>query len=462
MKEIKMEDIVNYCKQYGFIFQGSEIYGGLSNTWDYGPLGIELKENVRRAWWKKFIQESPYNYGIQSAILMNPKVWEATGHVANFTDPLIDCKKCKTRVRADKIVDAYLKEQQLNESSDGWSNEKLEDFISENSIPCPNCGACDFTPVRKFNLLFQTHQGVTEDAKSIVYLRPETAQGMFVNFKNVERSMRLKLPFGIGQTGKSFRNEITPGNFTFRTREFEQMELEFFCKPGTDLDWFGYYKNFCMDWLKSLGLESERLRFRDHSKEELSFYSVATTDIEFLYPHGWDELWGIADRTDYDLSTHKEHSGVDLTYIDPEDNTRYIPYCIEPALGLDRAILAFLCGAYKKEILENGEERELLSIHPALAPIKITILPLIKKYHSEKAMEIYSELCKYFMVSYDESGSIGKRYRRSDAIGTPFAITIDDNTLESDEVTLRDRDTMNQITIKISELKDYIQQRIEF
>ena len=462
MKEIKMEDIVNYCKQYGFIFQGSEIYGGLSNTWDYGPLGIELKENVRRAWWKKFIQESPYNYGIQSAILMNPKVWEATGHVANFTDPLIDCKKCKTRVRADKIVDAYLKEQQLNESSDGWSNEKLEEFISENSIPCPNCGACDFTPVRKFNLLFQTHQGVTEDAKSIVYLRPETAQGMFVNFKNVERSMRVKLPFGIGQTGKSFRNEITPGNFTFRTREFEQMELEFFCKPGTDLDWFGYYKNFCMDWLKSLGLESERLRFRDHSKEELSFYSVATTDIEFLYPHGWDELWGIADRTDYDLSTHKEHSGVDLTYIDPEDNTRYIPYCIEPALGLDRAILAFLCGAYKKEILENGEERELLSIHPALAPIKITILPLIKKYHSEKAMEIYSELCKYFMVSYDESGSIGKRYRRSDAIGTPFAITIDDNTLESDEVTLRDRDTMNQITIKISELKDYIQQRIEF
>ena len=462
MKEIKMEDIVNYCKQYGFIFQGSEIYGGLSNTWDYGPLGIELKENVRRAWWKKFIQESPYNYGIQSAILMNPKVWEATGHVANFTDPLIDCKKCKTRVRADKIVDAYLKEQQLNESSDGWSNEKLEEFISENSIPCPNCGACDFTPVRKFNLLFQTHQGVTEDAKSIVYLRPETAQGMFVNFKNVERSMRLKLPFGIGQTGKSFRNEITPGNFTFRTREFEQMELEFFCKPGTDLDWFGYYKNFCMDWLKSLGLESERLRFRDHSKEELSFYSVATTDIEFLYPHGWDELWGIADRTDYDLSTHKEHSGVDLTYIDPEDNTRYIPYCIEPALGLDRVILAFLCGAYKKEILENGEERELLSIHPALAPIKVTILPLIKKYHSEKAMEIYSELCKYFMVSYDESGSIGKRYRRSDAIGTPFAITIDDNTLESDEVTLRDRDTMNQITIKISELKDYIQQRIEF
>lgn len=462
MKEIKMEDIVNYCKQYGFIFQGSEIYGGLSNTWDYGPLGIELKENVRRAWWKKFIQESPYNYGIQSAILMNPKVWEATGHVANFTDPLIDCKKCKTRVRADKIVDAYLKEQQLNESSDGWSNEKLEEFISENSIPCPNCGACDFTPVRKFNLLFQTHQGVTEDAKSIVYLRPETAQGMFVNFKNVERSMRLKLPFGIGQTGKSFRNEITPGNFTFRTREFEQMELEFFCKPGTDLDWFGYYKNFCMDWLKSLGLESERLRFRDHSKEELSFYSVATTDIEFLYPHGWDELWGIADRTDYDLSTHKEHSGVDLTYIDPEDNTRYIPYCIEPALGLDRVILAFLCGAYKKEILENGEERELLSIHPALAPIKITILPLIKKYHSEKAMEIYSELCKYFMVSYDESGSIGKRYRRSDAIGTPFAITIDDNTLENDEVTLRDRDTMNQITIKISELKDYIQQRIEF
>ncbi len=458
MEKITMDDIVAFTKQYGFIFQGSEIYGGLSNTFDYGPLGIELKENVRRAWWKKFIQESPFNYGIQSAILMNPKVWEATGHVANFTDPLIDCKHCKMRIRADKLVNEYLKEG----NCDGWENEKLEKFIKDEKIPCPNCGKSEFTPVRKFNLLFETHQGVTEDAKSIVYLRPETAQGMFVNFKNVERSMRLKLPFGIGQTGKSFRNEITPGNFTFRTREFEQMELEFFCKPGTDLEWFGYYKNFCMDFLKSLGMKSDRLRFRDHSKEELAFYSVATTDIEYLYPMGWDELWGIADRTDYDLGVHQEKSGVDLTYLDPEDNTKYLPYVIEPALGLDRVILAFLCNAYEKEILDNGEEREVLKIHPYLAPIKAMITPLIKKVHKDKALEIYANLSKYFNVSYDEAGSIGKRYRRSDAVGTPFVITVDDETLNNDTVTIRNRDTMEQITLKVSELKDYIEKEIEF
>ncbi len=458
MEKITMDDIVAFTKQYGFIFQGSEIYGGLSNTFDYGPLGIELKENVRRAWWKKFIQESPFNYGIQSAILMNPKVWEATGHVANFTDPLIDCKHCKTRIRADKLINEYMQEG----NCDGWDNKKLEQYIKDEKIPCPNCGKSEFTPVRKFNLLFETHQGVTEDAKSIVYLRPETAQGMFVNFKNVERSMRLKLPFGIGQTGKSFRNEITPGNFTFRTREFEQMELEFFCKPGTDLEWFGYYKNFCMDFLKSLGMKSDRLRFRDHSKEELAFYSVATTDIEYLYPMGWDELWGIADRTDYDLGVHQEKSGMDLTYLDPEDNTKYLPYVIEPALGLDRVILAFLCNAYEKEILDNGEEREVLKIHPYLAPVKAMITPLIKKVHKDKALEIYANLAKYFNVSYDEAGSIGKRYRRSDAIGTPFVITVDDETLNNDTVTVRNRDTMEQITLKIDELKDYIEKEIEF
>lgn len=462
MKELKMEELVNYCKQYGFIFQGSEIYGGLSNTWDYGPLGIELKENVRRAWWKKFIQENPYNYGIQSAILMNPKVWEATGHVTNFSDPLMDCKKCKSRYRADKLVDEYLKKHNIEENADGWSNEELEGYIKEKGITCPNCGSTDFTPIRKFNTMFKTFQGVTEDAKDTVYLRPETAQGMFVNFLNVQRSMRLKLPFGIGQTGKSFRNEITPGNFTFRTREFEQMELEFFCKPGTDLEWFGFYKNFCMDWLKSLGIDADRLRFRDHEQAELAFYSVATTDIEFYYPHGWDELWGIADRTNFDLSTHKEHSGADLFYIDPETNERFIPYCIEPALGLDRVILAFLCNAYKKQILEGGEEREVLQIHPFLAPVKATVLPLIKKIHAEKANEVYATLCKDFMTSYDESGSIGKRYRRCDAVGTPFAITIDDETMENNIVTVRDRDTMEQVKMPISEVSAYIKSRIEF
>ena len=462
MEKLKMEEMVNYAKQYGFIFQGSEIYGGLSNTWDYGPLGIELKENVRKAWWKKFIQEHPFNYGLQSSILMNPKVWEATGHITNFSDPLMDCRKCKTRYRADKLINEYLITLEYDETADGWTNEELENFIKDKDISCPHCDATDFTPIRKFNTMFKTFQGVTEDAKDTIYLRPETAQGMFVNFNNVARSMRLKIPFGIGQTGKSFRNEITPGNFTFRTREFEQMELEFFCKPGTDLEWFGYYKNFCMDWLKELGIKKDNLRFRDHSKEELSFYSVATSDIEYLYPQGWDELWGIADRTDYDLKVHEEYSGVSMTYTDPETSEKYIPYCVEPALGLDRVILAFLCDAYKKEVLENNEEREVLSIHPFLAPVKVTILPLIKKLHSEKALEIYSNLCKEFNCLYDEAGSIGKRYRRSDAIGTPLAITIDDETINNKTVTIRDRDTMNQEKIQIDEITKYVNERVKY
>ena len=459
MEKLRMDDIVNYCKQNGFIFQGSEIYGGLSNTWDYGPLGRELKENVRRCWWKKFIQENPYNYGLDAAILMNPEVWVASGHVTNFNDPLIDCKKCKSRHRADKLIEEFTHGE---ETGDGWPNERIEKFIAENHIKCPKCEAEDFTPIRKFNLLFETHQGVTEDTKSKVYLRGETAQGIFVNFQNVQRSMRAKIPFGIGQTGKSFRNEITPGNFTFRTREFEQMELEFFCKPDTDLEWFDYWKKFCINWLQSLGIKEENLRYRDHAKEELSFYSKATTDIEFLFPMGWGELWGIADRTDYDLSVHMEHSKVDLRYLDPETNEKYIPYVIEPSLGLDRAILAFICNAYTKETLENGETREVLKIHPALAPVKATILPLIKKVHSEKAMELYNKLCKEFNVSYDETATIGKRYRRSDAIGTPFSITVDDNTINNNTVTIRYRDTMEQITLSIDEVTDYINKKISF
>ena len=459
MEKLTMEKLVNYCKQYGFIFQGSEIYGGLANTWDYGPLGRELKENVRRAWWKKFIQENPYNYGLDAAILMNPEVWVASGHVTNFNDPLIDCKKCKSRHRADKLIEEFTKGE---ETGDGWENEKIEKFISENHIACPKCGAEDFTPIRKFNLLFETNQGVTEDTKNKVYLRGETAQGIFVNFLNVQRTMRAKVPFGIGQTGKSFRNEITPGNFTFRTREFEQMELEFFCKPNTDLEWFNYWKNYCIDWLKSLGIKDENLRYRDHAKEELSFYSKATTDIEFLYPMGWGELWGIADRTDYDLSVHIEHSGADLRYLDPETNERYIPYVVEPSLGLDRTVLAFLCNAYENEELENGETREILRILPYLAPYKAAVLPLNKKYHSDKAREIYQALSKDFMIAYDETASIGKRYRRQDAIGTPYCITVDDETINNGTVTLRDRDTMQQVVLKIEEVRNYIEERIKF
>ena len=454
---VTMEMLVNYCKQYGYIFQGSEIYGGLSNTWDYGSLGVELKNNVRKMWWKKFIQENPYNYGLDSAILMNPEVWVASGHVASFADPLIDCKRCKTRHRADKLIEEFTDGA---ETGDGWDAEKLENYIKDKHIICPNCGACDFTPIRQFNLLFETHQGVTEDTKSKVYLRGETAQGIFVNFLNVQRSMRAKVPFGIGQTGKSFRNEITPGNFTFRTREFEQMELEFFCKPGTDLEWFGYYKNFCLEFLKDLGINKDNLRYRDHEKEELSFYSKATTDIEYKYPMGWGELWGIADRTDYDLGVHQEHSKQDLRYLDPVTNEKYLPYVIEPSVGLDRLVLALLADAYKEEVLEN-ENRLVLKIHPALAPYKVTILPLIKKHHSEKAMALYGDLAKDFMCTYDEAGSIGKRYRRSDAIGTPLCITIDDETLNNNTVTVRDRDTMEQITMDIKDLKAYIHERVD-
>jgi len=454
---MKMEELMNFCKQYGYIFQGSEIYGGLSNTFDYGPLGVELKNNIRKFWWKKFVQENPYNYGIDAAILMNPEVWVASGHVASFADPLIDCKRCKSRHRADKLIEEFTDGA---ETGDGWENEQLENYILEKHIVCPNCGSCEFTPIRKFNLLFETHQGVTEDTKSKIYLRGETAQGIFVNFLNVQRSMRAKVPFGICQTGKSFRNEITPGNFTFRTREFEQMEMEFFCKPGTDMEWFQFWKNSCLEFLKDLGLKKENLRYRDHAKEELSFYSKATTDIEYKYPFGWGELWGIANRTNYDLNTHMEHSKEDLRYLDPETNEKYLPFVVEPSVGLDRMALALLCDAYEKEICSE-EERLVLKINPVLAPIKVTILPLMKKFHSEEAMEIYGELSKDFMCSYDESGSIGKRYRRSDAIGTPYCVTIDDETLQNKTVTVRDRDTMEQIVLPIKELKNFLQERVK-
>ncbi len=458
MERLTMEKLVAYCKQYGFIFQGSEIYGGLANTWDYGPLGKELKENVKRCWWKRFIQENRYNYGLDAAILMNPEVWVASGHVASFADPLIDCKKCKTRHRADKLIEEFTNGK---ETGDGWSNEKLEAYIRDNNIVCPNCGKSDFTPIRQFNLLFETHMGVTDDAKNKVYLRGETAQGIFVNFNNVCRSMRAKVPFGIGQTGKSFRNEITPGNFIFRTREFEQMELEFFCKPGTDLEWFNYWKQYCLNFLEDLGLKAENLRYRDHEKEELCFYSKATTDVEYKYPMGWGELWGIADRTDYDLSVHEKHSKTDLKYLDPETNEKYLPYVIEPSVGVDRLLLAILVDAYHEEELEN-DTREVLKINPALAPYKVNVLPLAKKYHSEKANEVYNMLAKNFMTSYDESGSIGKRYRRADACGTPFCVTIDDETINNNTVTVRDRDTMEQVTLKLDELVDYIEERVRF
>ena len=454
-----MEELVNYCKQYGYIFQGSEIYGGLANSWDYGSLGVELKNNVRKAWWKKFIQENEYNFGLDAAIIMNPEVWVASGHVASFADPLIDCKACKARHRADKLIEEFTKGE---ETGDGWENEKLEKFIKDNNIACPKCGNHDFTPIRKFNLLFETHMGVTEDTKSTVYLRGETAQGIFVNFNNVQRTMRAKLPFGIGQTGKAFRNEITPGNFTFRTREFEQMELEFFCKPGTDLEWHKYWKEYCINFLDELGLSKENLRYRDHKPEELAFYSKATTDIEYMFPMGWGELWGIADRTDYDLGVHQEHSKTDMRYFDPETNEKYLPYVIEPSVGLDRLTLALINESYKNEELEDGTTREVFKIHPFLAPIKVTVLPLVKKIHGEKAQEIYRDLAKNFMVSYDESGNIGKRYRRADAIGTPFCLTVDDETINNGTVTLRDRDTMEQVTLKLEEVKDFIENKIKF
>ena len=458
-EKLTMEKLVNYCKQYGFIFQGSEIYGGLANTWDYGPLGRELKENVKKAWHKKFIQENKYNYGLDAAILMNPQTWVASGHVASFSDPLIDCKSCKTRHRADKLVEEFTEGK---ETGDGWSNEKLEEYIKDSGIKCPNCGKNDFTSIRQFNLLFETHMGVTEDSSSKVYLRGETAQGIFVNFANVQRAMRTKLPFGIGQIGKAFRNEITPGNFIFRTREFEQMELEFFCKPGTDLEWFDYWKSHCINFLYSLGITKENLRYRDHEKDELVFYSAATTDIEYKYPMGWGELWGIADRTDYDLTVHQNHSKADLRYLDPETNEKYTPYVIEPSVGVDRLLLAILSDAYKEEQIGENDTREVMKLHPAIAPYKVCVLPLAKKYHSQKAEEVYQELSKYFMVSYDETGSIGKRYRRCDAVGTPFCITIDDETINNNTVTIRDRDTMEQVTLKLDEVVKYIEEKIKF
>ncbi len=457
MNELTMEKMVNYCKQYGFIFQGSEIYGGLANTWDYGPLGKELKENIKRTWWRKFIQEKRNSYGLDAAILMNPNVWVASGHVASFSDPLIDCKSCKTRHRADKLIEEFTEGA---ETGDGWSNEKLESFIAENGVVCPTCGKGDFTSIRQFNLLFETSMGVTQDSSNKVYLRGETAQGIFVNFNNVQRSQRAKIPFGIGQIGKAFRNEITPGNFIFRTREFEQMEYEFFCKPGTDLEWFQYYKSECLSFLHSIGLKEENLRYRDHEKDELVFYSKATTDIEYKYPMGWGELWGIADRTDYDLGVHQEHSKVDMNYLDPVTNEKYLPYVIEPSVGVDRLFLAIVCDAYEEENLENGESREVMHLHPVLAPYKVAVLPLNKKYHSEKAEEIYQTLSKYFMTSYDETGSIGKRYRRADAIGTPYAITIDDETINNGTVTIRNRDTMEQEVMEVEDVVCYIEDKM--
>jgi len=460
--EKSMEKVVSLCKNRGIIYPGSEIYGGLANTWDYGPLGVEFKNNVKKAWWQKFVQQSKYNVGLDSAILMNPEVWVASGHVGSFSDPLIDCKECKSRFRADKLIEDFYFENNLGDINvDGWENEKVEELMKEKNICCPNCKKQNFTGIRRFNLMFKTFQGVTEDSKSEIYLRPETAQGIFVNFKNIARTSRKKVPFGIAQVGKSFRNEITPGNFTFRTREFEQMELEFFCKPGEDLEWYDYWKNYSFNWLLSLGMNEETLRLRDHEKEELSFYSKATCDIEFLFPFGWGELWGIADRTDYDLSRHIEVSGEDLRYIDPVTNEKYIPYCIEPSLGADRVALAFLCNAYDEEEIGEGDVRTVLRLHPALAPFKAAILPLTKKL-SEKSDEIYNELSKYFMIDTDVSGSIGKRYRRQDEIGTPFCITVDFDTLEDNCVTVRFRDTMEQERIKISELKDFIEKSLEF
>ena len=452
-----MDTIVNLCKARGYIYPGSEIYGGLANTWDYGPLGVELKNNVKKLWRKKFIQESKYNVGLDAAILMNPQTWVASGHVGGFSDPLIDCKECKTRHRADKLIEEWAHEQGKDMIADGMSDEEMIKFLDDNNIPCPNCGKHNFTSIRKFNLMFKTFQGVTEDAKAEIYLRPETAQGIFVNFKNVMRTTRKKLPMGIAQVGKAFRNEITPGNFTFRTREFEQMELEFFCKPGTDLEWHEYWKKFCEDWLLGLGMKKENIRLRDHSPEELVFYSKATTDIEYAFPFGWGELWGIAD----DLTNHMNMSKEDFTYLDPETNERYVPYCIEPSLGADRVALAFLCNSYDEEEIAEGDTRTVLHLHPALAPYKVAVLPLSKKL-SEKAEEVYTQLSKKFMCEYDETGSIGKRYRREDEIGTPYCVTVDFDTLEDNTVTVRDRDTMEQVRVNINDLEKWIEEKVEF
>ena len=458
-----MEKVVNLCKTRGFIFPGSEIYGGLANTWDYGPLGVELKNNVKKAWWKKFVQENKYNVGLDAAILMNPQTWVASGHLAGFSDPLMDCKECHERFRADKLIEDWVKENNysLEKGIDAFTHAEMKAFVEEHNIPCPTCGKHNFTDIRQFNLMFKTFQGVTEDSKNTVYLRPETAQGIFTNFVNVQRSQRRKVPFGIAQIGKSFRNEITPGNFIFRVREFEQMELEFFCKPGTDLEWFSYWRSFCHKWLLDIGLKDERIRLRDHSPEELCFYSKATTDFEFLFPFGWGELWGVADRTDYDLTQHQNVSKKDLSYFDSETGERYIPYVVEPSLGVERCVLAVLCNAYDEEAVGENDVRTVMRLHPALAPFKCAVLPLSKKL-GEKAMEIADNLSKYFPVDYDEAGSIGKRYRREDEIGTPFCITYDFDSETDNCVTIRDRDTMEQIRLPISEVASYIQSKIEF
>lgn len=463
MATVTMDKIVALCKNRGFIFAGSEIYGGLANSWDYGPLGVELKNNVKRAWWRKFVQESPYNVGMDSAILMNPETWVASGHLVNFNDPLMDCKSCKARFRADKLIEDYLNEYHIEGvHPDGWPNEQMQAYITEHHIACPECGKSEFTPIRKFNMMFKTFQGVNEDTANQIYLRPETAQGIFVNFKNVQRTTRRKMPFGIAQIGKSFRNEITPGNFIFRIREFEQMELEFFCEPGTELTWYAYWKDYCKNFLLSLGLKEVNLTMREHDKAELSHYSNGTTDIEYEFPFGRGELWGIASRTDFDLKAHSEHSGTALDYQDPFTNERFVPYCIEPSLGADRVLLAFLCDAYDEETLEDGDVRNILHLHPALAPFKASVFPLQKNKLGDKAKEVYSMLAKYFMVDYDETGAIGKRYRRADEIGTPYCITVDFDTLEDNTVTVRDRDTMAQERIAIDELVKYIEEKLVF
>ena len=463
--EKSMEKIIALAKNRGFIYPGSEIYGGLANTWDYGPLGVELKNNVKKAWWKKFVQESPHNVGLDSAILMNSRVWEASGHIGGFADPLMDCRECRERFRADKLIEDYLISEGGEGDANGWPNDRMKGFIEDHKIPCPSCGKCNFTDIRQFNLMFKTHMGVTEESKNEVYLRPETAQGIFVNFKNIQRTSRKKIPFGVCQIGKSFRNEITPGNFTFRTREFEQMEMEFFCEPDTDLEWFAYWKGFCVKWLKDLGVTDENLRVRDHSQEELSFYSKATSDIEFLYPFGWGELWGIADRTDYDLKQHQGFSGEDLTYFDPASETRYVPFCVEPALGADRTALVFLCQAYNEETVagENGKDeiRTVLRLHPFLAPVKAAVLPLSKKL-SEDCMPVYDELRRHFVCEFDETGSIGKRYRRQDEIGTPFCVTYDFDSRDDFCATVRERDGMTQTRVPLDKLAAYINERIGF
>lgn len=461
MVEKTMDKIVALCKNRGFVFPGSDIYGGLANAWDYGPLGVELKNNIKKAWWQKFVQESPYNVGMDAAILMNPRTWEVSGHLANFTDPLTDCRQCKARFRADKLVGEHFAQLGNDESVEGWDNERLVAYIRQNNLTCPECGASNFTDVRRFNMMYKTFQGVTEDSQSVVYLRPETAQGIFVNFRNVLRTTRRKMPFGIAQIGKAFRNEITPGNFVFRTREFEQMELEFFCQPGEDLQWFQYWRQFCHQWLLELGVHTDNMRLRDHAPEELSHYSKATTDIEYLWPFGWGELWGVADRTDYDLRSHGEASGEDFTYLDPHTNEKYTPYTVEPSVGVERLFLAFLLNAYDEEIVAEGDSRVVLRLHPALAPYKVAVLPLSRKL-AEPASEIYSKLRPYFAVDYDETASIGKRYRRQDEIGTPYCITFDFDSLNDNAVTIRERDSMQQVRLPIDEVLPWLQEKLKY